>query len=278
MPLAATAATARDAYRTIERLALGPTGDERERRIVAELAALDPQARGEAIRLINAGSDPVTTDHLLHDDIDDPALRASAAQLISEADAFSHQPGNAIISDVDKTILDGKGKQYPGVAALYQALGGNAGGDTHIVSARPLSFLLPTEFELHTLPHNSVSYGKTMPSFASLFGAFDGIRKEKVKDCLATFDRNPSRSFTLVGDTAQSDPDVYREVLAQRPSQVRLVLIHEVDGRAAPQDLRSDAHVVCFTDYADAAQKLAARGDLTDAQLQGVLADVHAGV
>jgi hypothetical protein len=269
---------ARTAYRLIEREALGPTSERDEAEIVAALQGLTPEERGEAVRLINSGSDPVTTDHLLTDDIDDPALRTTAAQLIRDADTFAHRPGPSIISDVDKTILDGAGHRYPGVRALYEALGSNEGGNMHVVSARPLSFLLPTEYELHEMPHNSVSYGRTVPSFFSLFGSFDGIMKEKVRDCLAVFARNPERTFTLVGDTAQSDPAVYRDVLRQRPGQVRLVLIHEVDGRSAPADLAADPRVVCFSDYADAARKLKDRGDLTQQQLDAVLADHTAGV
>ncbi len=268
---------ARNAYRTIEREASGPTSERDEKEIVAALQGLTPTERGEVVRLINSGSDPITTEHLLNHDIDDPALRSTAARLIREADGFSRVPGNSIISDVDKTVLDGAGHQYPGVRSLYEALGGGEGSNTHIVSARPLSFLLPTEFELHELPHNSVNYGRTIPSFFSLFGSLDGIMKEKVKDCLSVFARNPERTFTLVGDTAQSDPAVYREVLRQKPEQVGLILIHEVDGHAAPADLKNDPHVVCFSDYADAARKLAARGDITPEQMNKVLDDVAAG-
>ena len=94
-----------------------------------------------------------------------------------------------------------------------------------------------------------------------------GSLREAVSDIETLMARNPSRNAILLGDTVQADPEVFRRMLAKRGDRVQLVLVHEVNQRPCPPALKRDPRVVAFTDYADCARQLFAKGVINAAQL-----------
>lgn len=279
--------SALDVARSLERLAAGPTSPGEERRIVETLEKMSPKERGEALRLMDGGGDRHTVKHLVEDDIDDPTLRARARKLLDEARPFMASAGRIVVSDIDDTVKPHKdpnvdGKVYPGARALFRALdegaqGGRAAdarGDVHFVTARD-GILVHAAGTLDRtgIERNSISYGKTVAAVLSVFGMLRRVEDEKVRDVRALLDRNPTRKAILFGDTVQADAAVYRRILTERPERVEVVMIHEVQGKPAPRDMRSHPSVIVFSDYADAARKLHARGLLNEEQLKNVLAE-----
>lgn len=289
MPIINTprAFTAREAEKRILDLAAGNTTARNERAIVETLAALPVAERGECLRLLEGRNSRHGLEHLLRDDIDDVGLRAEARRLIGEARPYMASPGRVVVSDIDDTVKPGKdptidGEVYPGAAALFSALdagrdGNDARGDIHFVTARDGVVVRAG----HTLNKTgidvgSISYGNTFSFMLAGVGILRGIENEKVKDILNIAEKNPSRQLVLLGDTVQADAAVFRRVLELKPEQVEVVLLHAVKGFKAPDDMLKNPKVVVFTDYADAARQLAARGTISASQRDAVLADVAA--
>ena len=278
----------RDAEKRILDLARGATGAAAEKEIVDTLAALSPQDRGECLRLIDGRNSHHGVNHLVVDDIDDPTLKQRALALVGEARPFMQSPGRVVVSDIDDTVKPNtdksvKGEVYPGAKALYAALdagkdGKDARGDIHFVTARD-GVVVHAGHTLHEtgIDVGSISYGNTFAFMLAGIGIHKGIENEKVKDILNLAQKNPSRQLVLLGDTVQADASVFRRVLQDIPQQVEVVLLHAVQGFAPPADLKNHAKVIVFTDYADAATQLYARGNISKDQRDAVLAEVAAG-
>lgn len=274
----------RDAAKRVLDLAAGPTPRINEKQIVETLGDLAPQERGETLRLLDGRSGDAGIDHLVSDDIDDLDLRNEALTLIGEARPFMTSPGRVVVSDIDDTVKPGKdpnarGAVYPGARALYAALdagkdGKDTKGDIHFVTARDGVVVHAG----HTLAETgidvgSISYGNTFAFMLAGLGMHKGIENEKVKDILSLIDKNPSRQVVLLGDTVQADASVFRRVLAAKPESVELVMLHAVQGFAAPADLKNNPKVVIYKDYKDAAEQLFSRGVISQVQLDEVAAD-----
>ncbi len=274
----------RAAEKRIVDLARGSTSARNEKAIVDTLASLVPKERAELVRLLEGRNGHHTLDHILQDDIDDPKLRNAALALIGEARPYMKAGGRVVVSDIDDTVKPTKdptvkGEVYPGAKAFYTALdagpdGDDAGGDIHFVTARDGVVVQAG----HTLGETgidvgSISYGNTFAMMMAGFGSFKGIENEKVKDILNLAEKNPTRQMVLLGDTVQADASVFRRVLQKAPERVEVVLLHAVRGFAPPADLKNNPKVVIFTDYADAARQMFARGAISAAQRDAVLAE-----
>jgi hypothetical protein len=275
----------RDAEKRILDLAGGNTSAKDEKEIVDTLAAMTPADRGECLRLLEGRNTHHDVNHLVTDDIDDPTLRQQALKLIGEARPFMGSGGRVVVSDIDDTVKPSrdpnvKGEVYPGAKSLYAALdagadGKDARGDIHFVTARDGVVVHAG----HTLGETgidvgSISYGNTFSMILSGFGLNKGIENEKVKDILNIAAKNPNRQLVLLGDTVQADAAVFRRVLQEKPGQVEVVLLHAVQGFAPPADLKTNPKVVIFTDYADAAEQLYARGNISKDQRDAVLSEI----
>jgi hypothetical protein len=275
---------ARIAQRRIEELTSGNTDAADEQEIVTILEGLTPLVRGETLRLIDGGGDHHDVDHLVNDDIDDTTLRDRAARLIGEARPFMTSPGRFVVSDIDDTVRPQRdpvvqGDKYPGAAALFRALdagvdGADVDGDIHFVTARDGIFVHAAHtIERTGIDYNSIRYGNTPAGLLSLVGIHNLIEAEKVHDVKEMLARNPSRKAVLVGDSVQADAAVYRRILRDHPDRVEVVLLHEVQGHPLPADMKNNPAVVVFTDYADCARQLHARGAINAQQLDDVIND-----
>lgn len=183
-----------------------------------------------------------------------------------------------VISDIDKTVLppspaSGFLAPYPGVSVLFKELDLAADGEldaTHYVTARAPSAVvdIPAWLDEHGLPGGSIDTGiGTAPWVAE---------KEKVKDILAVMDTHPGQKYVLFGDTSHRDPEVYAKVVAARPEQVAMVVIHKVN--ATVKAGRTDG-MQLVNNYAEAAaalykaeliDKLSAQKVIASARAQGL--------
>lgn len=275
----------RDAEKRILDLAKGPTGPAKEKAIVETLNEMTNEDRGECLRLIAGRNSHHGVDHLITDDIDSPTLRNEALRLIGEARPFMASPGRVVVSDIDDTVRPSKdplikGEVYPGAKSLFAALdagkdGKDASGDIHFVTARD-GVIVHAGHTLHEtgIDVGSISYGKTFSFLLAGIGIHKGIENEKVNDILKLADKNPSRQLVLLGDTVQADASVFRRVLEKKADRVEVVLLHAVKGFAPPADMKNHPKVVVFTDYADAADQLLARGAISQAQRDAVFAEM----
>jgi phosphatidate phosphatase APP1 len=275
----------RDAEKRIVDLSKGNTGGANEKEIVDTLAALAPPERAEVVRLLEGRNGHHTLDHIIKDDIDDPTLRQAALRLIGEARPFLVSGGRVVVSDIDDTVKPSKdptvkGEVYPGAKTFYAALdagkdGNDASGDIHFVTARDGVVVQAG----HTLSHTgidvgSISYGNTFALMLAGIGIHKGIENEKVKDILNLMEKNPTRQLVLLGDTVQADASVFRRVLQEKPERVEVVLLHAVKDFKPPDDMKNNPKVVIFADYADAAEQMHARGAISTAQRDAVLAEI----
>lgn len=278
------AINASDAFRAIELLAHGDTGQRRERAIVNLLAALPPAERGQCLRLMDGGADEHDVDHLLREDLDDRALNRRARALIDEARPLMRSSERVVLSDIDDTVKPYKdptarGPVFAGARALYRALdlgadGLGVAGDVHFVTARDGVVVgVAKDLQATGIRYNSAAFASPLSGAASLFGANDGILGDKVKNIERLLDRNPGSQAILLGDSTQADPQVFQRLLEQRGDRIELAMIHRVQGFPVDPAIASLPRVLVFDTYADAARELQRRGLISEAQLADVLAD-----
>ena len=175
-------------------------------------------------------------------------VRATARVLVPSAAARF-----GIISDIDDTVISSNvlnklkmiltvilsnehtRKPFEGVAALYRALqGGASGGEDN-----PIFYVSNSAWNLYTplLEFLNVQKIPLGPLLLRDFGdhvlfAEDpmGHKKRNIKMILDSF---PHLSFVLIGDSGESDPEIYRDVVKEYPTRIRAVYIRSIDGRPA---------------------------------------------
>lgn len=165
--------------------------------------------------------------------------------------------GVTVVSDVDDTIkvtevLGGKRRvlertflepfeEVPGMAARYRAWRDD-GAVFHYVSASPwhlypeLSrFLARARFPTGTLHLRDfrVKDERRWNLLAS-------PRRHKLREIATLMSRYPGRRFVLVGDTGESDPEIYGELARAHPKQVAAIALRDV-GAASWSPARRDA-------------------------------------
>lgn len=247
-------------------------GEPEYRRIHETLQALEPHVLGGAQVLVRLGDGdelPVRSNERGYLDL---ILRAAQAQGLAgpvpvrirarlaepryaaaPAEAtvpfFADQPGLAVISDVDDTILDTQVthklrmvrntlirssfelRAFPGVV---EAL-------TRAARGRPLAYISGSPWGLH---------GRIADYFRRA-GLPDGVlllkhfSSEPLTDQMAfkwphitaLVDALPARRFLLFGDSGEKDPEIYARLRAERPRSVEAIYIHLVtdEDPAAPR-------------------------------------------
>lgn len=157
--------------------------------------------------------------------------------------------GVSVISDIDDTIkLTGVtdkramiestfAKPFeatPGVPEAYRRWA-KAGAAFHYISNSPLPLLAPLlEFiEDSALPLGSVGlkgFRWRDGTFLDLFDAPEQHKQETIETTLRAFER---RSFVLVGDSGERDPEIYAAVARTFPDRVTHVYIRDVGSEDA---------------------------------------------
>lgn len=156
--------------------------------------------------------------------------------------------GLTIVSDIDDTIrntevLNTKRmlsntfvepfEPIPGMAELYRELADQWGACVHYLSASPTQLTVPMKAFLGDcgFPEGSMVLRKVDWSSSGLAGVldlFDAPPEFKIEDLTRLIEAFPRRRYILVGDSAQSDPEVYGDAARVFREQVLLILIHDV--------------------------------------------------
>lgn len=154
-----------------------------------------------------------------------------------------------IISDLDDTVLRTNARNtvrmvrevlfgnvhsripFPGVGAFYRALHAGEDGRANpifYVSSSPWNlFDLLAEFlRLHAIPAGPMELRDWGLSPRELLPT--GHRDHKRAAIDAILDTFPDLPFILVGDSGQEDPEIYREVVHDRPGRILAVYIRSV--------------------------------------------------
>ena len=198
----------------------------------------------------------------------------------------------AVVSDIDDTVVYShvmskirmlltvafsnaySRKPFEGVAAFYRAL--HAGRNPFFyVSKSPWNLYVPLAeyLELQALPEGPLflrNLGLRMP------------RDHKYVAISALLAAYPKLPFILIGDSGESDPEVYRDIVRRHPDRVRIIYIRSVNRRpdrlAAIEKLiaevaKTGCQLVLAPDSEHAAAHAAAEGLIDAGELKRVRSD-----
>lgn len=160
------------------------------------------------------------------------------------------QEGVSVISDIDDTIkitqVNDKTALFsntflrpfepvPKMNTLYQDWAQHIQVSFHYVSASPWQLYLPLiEFiKNHRFPLGSVHLRLFRWKDSSWLEFFKSPREYKMRTIEFLIACGQQRRFILVGDSGESDPEIYADVARQYPRQIALILIHDVTGEEA---------------------------------------------
>lgn len=215
----------------------------------------------------------------------------------------SPQAPFGVISDIDDTVLVSDATKilrvlartllqnvherapFPGVEVFYRALA-ERGAPFFYVSSSPWNLHGPLRrfLELHELPSG--------PLLLRDWGLDDGGHADaghaghKRAAIDAVFEAWPHGRFLLIGDSGQEDPEIYAQLVDERPERVLGILIRDVSGAARDRAVdalarTSDRAGVPFrrvADSADAARFAVAQGWLDEGALRRCEAAVEVAI
>lgn len=165
--------------------------------------------------------------------------------------------GVSVISDIDDTIKvsnvrDKRAlvantflKEYEpveGMADLYQVLA-EKGAAFHYLSASPWQlypplreFLDAKKFPLGTFHMHDFSLGHS-----EFFDLFESTEKWKPTQIEPMMEKLPGRTFLLIGDSGEKDPEIYGAIARKYPGRIAGIFIHNVTGAAADAERYANA-------------------------------------
>ncbi len=156
--------------------------------------------------------------------------------------------GLSVISDIDDTVkitevtdrdklLENtfmkEFREVPGMAALYQAWA-RQGAAFHFVSSSPWQ-LYPelAEFARTSgFPPATFHLKLFRVKDDSFFELFAGGEQTKPRQIAPILHAYPGRTFILVGDSGEKDPEVYGRIFRERAQQIRHIYIRNVTGES----------------------------------------------
>ncbi len=156
--------------------------------------------------------------------------------------------GLSVISDIDDTVKISEVTdrrqlleytflldfvEAPGMADIYRRWA-SRGTSFHFVSSSPWQLYSPlTEFlDATGFPWATLNLKLVRFRDETLFDLFKEGTETKPPIIRSILDRYPERRFVLVGDSGEQDPEVYAELIRERPAQIRRVYIRNVTGEA----------------------------------------------
>jgi phosphatidate phosphatase APP1 len=153
-------------------------------------------------------------------------------------------------------------KAVPGMAEFLSALDrhsdGEIDGDINYVSGSPINIAprLETFLSLHGFPDGplDLKYMGLGPNRDSPTEQFN-YKLGKIRTIFETY---PNRSFVLIGDSGEKDPEVYRQIALDFPGRVQAIYIHNVTD-SNPQAERFQG-MLAFDSADQAAADAVARG------------------
>ncbi len=154
--------------------------------------------------------------------------------------------GRSIISDIDDTVkvthvLSTKRlleatfvhqfEAVPGMARLYQTWGAE-GATLHFVSSSPWHFYEPLAVFLQEagFPPATLALKKIRLKDSSIQNIFADATKTKPPEIDALLKSYPDRTFVLVGDSGEKDPEIYADFKRRYPAKIEYIFIRNVTG------------------------------------------------
>jgi len=157
--------------------------------------------------------------------------------------------GISIISDIDDTVRDTNVlnrhemlmntfvrplKAVPGMASLYQNAAAVPAVRIHYVSNAPYAlypllqqFLQGAQFPEGSMHLRAVSIKNSLWHTVLRLEHANTHKTEVIESLLQDF---PERSFVLIGDTGEQDPEIYGAIARAYPEKVRMILLRDVTG------------------------------------------------
>jgi hypothetical protein len=153
--------------------------------------------------------------------------------------------GVSVVSDIDDTIkvtevFRGKRRalertflepfeEVPGMAARYRAWQGG-GAVFHYVSAAPWQLYpeLSRFLDRARFPTGTLHLRDFRVKDERRWNLLASPRRHKLREIAALLARYPARRFVLVGDTGESDPEIYGELARAHPKQIAAILLRDV--------------------------------------------------
>jgi hypothetical protein len=156
------------------------------------------------------------------------------------------QTGLSVVSDIDDTIKHSHVADrrrllvntflrdfaaVPGMAPLYQQWAKH-GAQFHYVSASPWQLFEPLEAFLKSegFPPGTFHLKFFRPKSVGVWRLFASPKKVKGKAIQEILTSFPQRTFIMVGDSGQHDPEIYGRLFRENPGQVGAILIRNVNG------------------------------------------------
>lgn len=197
---------------------------------------------------------------------DDPAIAAANGQLSYQALLPPRQvqpftgtvlllarQGRSIISDIDDTVkithvLDRRKmleatfvkpfEAVPGMSRLYQTWASEGAG-LHFLSSSPWHLYAPLAAFLQEagFPPATLTLKKARLTDTSIQYLFADPTKNKPPEIEDRLKAYPERTFVLIGDSGEKDPEIYADFLRRYPQRIERVFIRNVTN-ASPDDAR----------------------------------------
>lgn len=160
--------------------------------------------------------------------------------------------GISVISDIDDTIkvtrvhdprrsllLTTFVHPYtaaPGMAALYQSWATNSGASFHYVSAGPIQLFQPLQAFVATngFPEGTFHLRDIQWRKEIFHKSATDLVLYKTGVIAPLLEQFPRRRFVLVGDSGESDPEIYGALARKYPKQIKSIYIRDVTGE--PRD------------------------------------------
>lgn len=179
------------------------------------------------------------------------AILAPEDQRIFAGNVFPlENEGVSIISDLDDTIKITEVRDrratlrntflhefqpVPGMADFYQTLARSNGASFHYVSASPWQ-LYPALNEFivaHSFPRGTFHLKEFRWKNRRFFSLFSDPEKHKLGVIEPLLRRFPNRSFILIGDSGERDPEIYATLARKYPRQIARIYIRDVSDESA---------------------------------------------
>jgi phosphatidate phosphatase APP1 len=158
--------------------------------------------------------------------------------------ALPREEGITVLSDIDDTIritqVHDKAQAFartflrpfepvPGMADLYRGWA-DRGASFHYVSGSPWQLypLLRVFLKGQRFPEASFDLREFRPKDTSITAIFDHPAEAKLKKIEPMMEHFSRRRFILVGDSGESDPEVYGELARKHPDRVMHIFIRNV--------------------------------------------------
>lgn len=224
---------------------------------------------------------PTTAAYGVISDMDDTVLQSHVTDFIRAA--------QMVLLENARTRLP-----FPGVAAFYRALDQGRSG----AASNPIFYVSSSPWNLYDVIADFLE-AQQIPAGPLLLRDWDlspsllrnaAYKSGVIREILATY---PALSFILIGDSAQEDPEIYADVVAQNPGRILAVYIRNVRpargerqrpapgfpaavGELAEMVARSGSTLVLADDTLAAARHAAAHGWIRDETLGGIGEDKRA--